>query len=130
MPAVESLDERSSCFHCTCNRVGENWKIYDTLCECARARACVRARVFVCAYVCACVHVCVLCVYAWGGLAYARTCLCFVPACVEECRMSMLAMFKTSTHEKDRTCPKIVKNGTQTQTIDGELFLLILFVVE
>ena len=75
MPAVESLERKVKLFHCTCNRVGENWKF--TI-HCAS----VRARVLACVRVCLCVRTCVracMCVFVRicvGGLAYARTCLC------------------------------------------------------
>jgi len=120
VPAVESLDERSSCFTARATGLERTGNLRYTVRVCARA--CLRA----CACVCVCVRVCVracvcLCVYAWvGWRTRAPAFVC--PSVRGRVWMSMLAMFKTSTHEKDRTCPEIVKNGTQTQTIDGELF--------
>ena len=98
----------------------QGWReleIYDTPCKGARERASVRA----CACVCVCVRVCLracVCVSAYmrgwvGACAHLHL---FVPAaCVDEC-MSTVAMFKTSTHEKDRNMPKnSQKRDTDTE---------------
>ena len=119
MPAVESLDERSSCFTARATGLERTGNLRYTVC------ASVRARVRACLRVCLCVRTCVracmcvfvrICLVGWRTRAPAFVC----PSVRGRVCMSMLAMF-TNTHEKDRNMPKN-RNGTQTQKSDGELF--------